>query len=261
MIETRQALLQMRDIDFGYHPKMPVLQAMQLHANPGRFHVLLGPNGCGKTTALRVILGQLSPQRGRVTLDGKSVHAMSAKARARRISYVPQRSSTPFAFTVRQIVEMARFAVDKPHADDAIEKAIQRCAISELENRPYVELSLGQQQRVLLARALAQLHGGRDCLLLLDEPTAAMDLNYVHHTMRILQEQAQAGWAVVAVMHDLNLAGRYADHLWLMSQGGVIHEGSPQQVITAETLRQVYGIPVRILEDPQTARPIVLPPQ
>jgi iron complex transport system ATP-binding protein len=229
-------------VSFGYHAGQTVVDALSATVMPGKVHAIMGPNGSGKTTLLKLMLGQLTPQSGRIRMNDHAVHKLAAKARAAMIAYVPQRSTVAFAFTARQVIELGRFALRRDAA--AIERAIDVCDLHELVDVPFVELSVGQQQRVLLARAVAQSSGeGR--VLLLDEPTSAMDLAHVHRTMTMLRELARAALSVVVVLQDVNLAARYADRVWLMRDGKMAGEGDWPQVLDAERLGEVYGVKMR----------------
>lgn len=242
-------------VRFGYHPQQTVIDALSTAVMPGKVHAIMGPNGSGKTTLLKLMLGQLQPRAGSITLDQQHVHKLAAKARAARIAYVPQRSTVAFAFTARQVIELGRFALRRD--DAAIERAIDACDLHELVDEPFVELSVGQQQRVLLGRAVAQASGdGR--LLLLDEPTSAMDLAHVHRTMTLLRQLASTGLSAVVVLQDVNLAARYADRVWLMQDGRMAAEGDWSQVLDAVRLGAVYGVNMRRIpvEHEADGRPI-----
>jgi iron complex transport system ATP-binding protein len=202
---------------------------------------MLGPNGAGKSTLIKLMLAMLTPAPGSITIDGDSVHRMSADRRAAWVSYVPQRSSAAFAFSVKQVVSMGRYSLR--HDEAAIGAAIEACDLTSLVDRPFMELSVGQQQRVLLARAMAQA-SGEGKVMLLDEPTSAMDLAHVHQTMQRLRRLADSGLAVVVVMQDINLAARYADRVWLLSGGKLIADGDWSSVLKPELLEPVYGVQI-----------------
>lgn len=211
----------------------------------GRVVALVGPNGSGKSTLLRLMLGQLVPGAGRVMLGGQAMGRVPWGRRAAVMSYVPQRSSAVFPFTVREVVAMGRHAVGVDEA--AVERAMAACGLVELGGEVMSELSVGQQQRVLVARAMAQA-AGRGRVMLLDEPTSAMDLAHVHATMGMLCERAEAGLAVVTVVQDLNLAGRYAEEVWLMRGGRIVAAGAAGEVLNPATLGEVYGVMLRRID-------------
>jgi len=253
---VEQPLLHCDDVHFAYHRHAPVLAGITGTIQPGKVTALLGPNAAGKTTLLKLLLGQLRPTRGRVMLEGQPVHTLKTTTRARRLSYVPQQSHSQFGFPVVEVVRMGRFA----QADDpeAVDTALAACDLTDLRDRPFVELSAGQQQRVLLARAMAQASGsGR--MLLADEPTASMDLAWSEATMHRLRGLAAGGLAVVVVVHDLNLASRYADHVWLLHEGRLAASGNWWHVCLPEVLEPVYGLPLRIVQADDQDRPVFIP--
>lgn len=233
--------LSVQGVTYGYHRRQPVVRNVTCEVQPCKLHILIGPNGCGKTTLLKLMLGEFTPLSGRVTIEGQSVSHWPARRRAAWISYVPQRTGSAFSFTAGQVVRMSRFAL--PPDETAVSQALADCDLFGLESQLFSELSVGQQQRVLLARAVAQSHGqGR--VVLLDEPTSAMDLFHVHTTMRLLLRAASRGLGVVVVLQDLNLAARYADDVWLMNRGEMVSTGRWEQVLTPEVLEPVYGVVV-----------------
>lgn len=248
--------LAVEDVTFGYSPRQPVVEGVSGTVVGGRVTALLGPNAAGKSTLLRLMLGHLTPQTGRVTLGGESVLTMPARARARRMSYVPQQGGVGFAYAVREVVAMGRFAAGNAARTDAeaVEQAMRDGGLLEVADRVFNELSGGQRQRVLVARAMAQAAGGGQAILL-DEPTSSLDLRHVHELMALLRHQADQGRAVVVVLHDLNLAARYADDVWLMDRGRLVAAGGWWDVMRAETLAPVYGVTLRPL-DAGSERPV-----
>jgi iron complex transport system ATP-binding protein len=183
-----------------------------------------------------------------VKLDDRDVHHLRPRTLASRIAYVPQRSIVSAAFTVRQVVELGRYAL--PPDAKGVDRAIGRLDLREIEHRPYRDLSVGQQQRVTLARALAQLTGNESqSVLVLDEPTAAMDLQHAAQALRLLRELAERGCTVVLAMHDLAMAALAADYVWLLQSGRLVAAGVPCEVLEAERLRQVFGVGFNWLTD------------
>ena len=239
------------DLSFG---DVSVLENVSLTIEPGEFVGLVGPNGAGKTTLLRAISGALEPQTGRITIDGRAVHDVSARASSRLVSVVPQDTSLSFSFPVRDVVEMGRY----PHrsrfspptqADrDAIDRALDRTRTEELADRPIDEISGGQRQRVVLARAIAQ----ETPALLLDEPTGSLDINHQIETLELVRELVESGRAVCAAIHDLDLAARYCDRLVMLADGGVRRTGPPAEVLSAETLSDVFDSNAAVTENPVT---------
>jgi iron complex transport system ATP-binding protein len=237
-----QPLLAIKQLRFAYHRGSPVIDDLSAAARAGRLIAVIGPNAAGKTTLLRLMLGQLRPQRGHIRLSGQSIHRISPHQRAAWISYVPQRSHTSFAFTAAQVVAMGRYAL--PWERAALDEALVACDLMTLADRPFAELSVGQQQRVLLARAICQSWGeGR--IVLLDEPVSAMDLAHVHRTMQGLREMAGRGLTLIVVIHDLNLAARYADDIWLMDRGKMVAADRWAKVLQPDVLESVYRVRIR----------------
>lgn len=245
--------LSLQDVTFGYEAGAAVVSDVTASLAPGKLCCLIGPNAAGKSTLLKLMLGHLEPWSGEVALHGQSIPALSPRQRACRISYVPQRGQVSFAYTVEQVVEMGRFA-SGPDAS-AVRAAMAQCDLLELRGRTYAHLSGGQQQRVLIARAMAQSQGeGR--LMLLDEPGSSLDLWHVHQLMRLLRLQAERGLAVLVVLHDLNLAARYADEVWLMDEGRLVAAGPWQDVLQPNVLEPVYRVGLEPLTAEAGARPV-----
>lgn len=228
-----------------FYARREVLSDLSMHAVSGRITALLGPNAAGKSTLLRCIIGSLRPTRGTVMIDGIVSHRMRVRDLATRLAYVPQRSLVSAAFTVREIIELGRYAL--PTDAKKVEHAVERLDLEELVDRPYPELSVGQQQRVMLARALAQLSPAGH--LLLDEPLSAMDLRYVQHTMSLLRELADGGATVLIAMHDISLAAALADEVWLLDDGRLVASGEVGQVLSLDRLKAVFGVDFRWIED------------
>lgn len=251
---TEQVCLSMRDVAFAYDAH-EVLHGVTASLRRGRLTCLLGPNAAGKTTLMRLLLGQLAPTRGQVLIDGESISTWSLPRRAKVVSYVPQRASVSFGFTVEQVVTMGRYAL--PHRPAVIAQMLEQCELTDLRQRVFSHLSAGQQQRVLLARAMAQAaDGGR--AMLLDEPGSAMDILHVHQMMRQLRSLADGGMAVLAIVHDLNLAARYADDVWLLHEGRLVADGPWQRVLTTDLLEPVYRVKLRSLKEKPEQRPVFL---
>ncbi len=245
---TDSTILTLEDVTFAYHAGNDVICGVTAEVRAGHVCAVLGPNASGKTTLLQLALGARRPTAGAVRLDGVDVARLPARERAARIAYVPQRSATGFAFTVREVVAMGRHTVGD--SARAVDDALHVCELAELAGRPYNELSIGQQQRVLVARAYAQSRGGGR-VMLLDEPVSAMDLAHAHRTLRLLGVlAADEGLAIVVVLQDLNLASRYADTVWLVKDGRLAACGPRDEVLREELLEPVYGVELRRLGSP-----------
>jgi iron complex transport system ATP-binding protein len=237
----------LRDLEFGYRRGVPVVRRMSAQLLPGRVCALLGPNAAGKSTLLRLMLGQLEPARGAVMLEGRVVWQMKPGERASRLAYVPQRPAGDVAFTVAEVVALGRFAL--PVDEAAVERALEVCELAGLRDQQFNQLSAGQQQRVAIGRAVAQVWSESSLVgrfMLLDEPVNAMDLRHVHQTMALLAALAGRGLGVLIVQHDLNLAAGYADDVWLMHSGSLVAAKPWEQVLTPEVLEPVYEVKLRM---------------
>lgn len=255
-----QPVCEARAVSFAYDGQ-PVLCSVDLALAPGEFGALLGPNGSGKSTLLRCLLGRLRPQQGRVELAGRPLAEVAAAERARQVGYLPQEVHAAYRLTVAQVVLLGRY----PHLSFGLEserdleiarRCLERTDTIELAPRGFHTLSGGEKQRVLLASVLAQ----EPAVLLLDEPTAALDIHHQHEVLELLAGLCAEGIAVLMVTHDLNLAARWADRVWLLCRGAVTGCGTPAEVLTVERLSEVYGERLRVAVDPDLGGPLVLPP-
>jgi len=240
-------MLEARGLGYGY-PGRAVGRDLDLELAAGEVLCVLGPNGGGKTTLFRTLLGLLAAQAGGVRLEGRALGSLARSEVARRMGYVPQGHAAQFAFTVRDVVLMGRTAhiglFAAPGAADlaAADRAIETLGIGELAGRIVTELSGGERQLAMIARALAQ--GAR--LLVLDEPTASLDFGNQVRVLREIRRLAAEGYAVVFSTHDPGQAFLAATRVLLLARGGAFRQGAPEAVITAENLRAVYGVEVRV---------------
>lgn len=241
--------ISVQDLHFSY-ARREVLDGLSAHAQAGRITALLGPNAAGKSTLLRCVIGALKPTRGTVLMDGAPVHRMSSRELAARLAYVSQRSAVSARFSVREVIELGRYALSRD--PDRVDAAIEHLALEALVDRPYPELSVGQQQRVMLARALAQLSATGH--LILDEPMAGMDLRHVHDGMARLRDLADSGITVVMAMHDIGLAAAVADDIWLLEQGRLVAGGQVDQVLRPDRLEALFGVRFQWLKDGRGTR-------
>jgi iron complex transport system ATP-binding protein len=234
-----------------------VLDGVDLAVERGEFVGLVGPNGAGKTTLLRTVNGVLTPDTGTVTLSDDPVASLGPKAVGRRVATVPQDSHLGFAFTAEQVVEMGRTPhrsrLDWSDGSDAVEAALDRTDTATLRDRPVDELSGGERKRVLLARALAQ----ETPALVLDEPTANLDINHQVRVLETVSEFVSAGRAAVAAIHDLDLAARYCDRLCLLSGGRVRAAGRPESVLRDPALTAAFDVRTAVTRDAATGAPTV----
>lgn len=292
-------MLDIQDLHCGYRDRA-VLAGVDLTVRPGEFVGLLGPNGSGKTTLLRAVTGVLRPSAGCVRIGGEPTERLSARALARRVAVVPQETTTAFPFSVREIVEMGRYAHGGPFggaaAGDAaaVRGAMERTGVLACRHRTLTSLSAGERQRVMLARALAQ----EAALLLVDEPTAHMDVRYQVEMLELLrglcgegrgtapgrengtlpgdrgegvhpepfaraQDRLREGplarpKGVLAVLHDLNLALRFCTRVLLMAGGRIVADGPPPAVLTAARIGEVFGAPAEVVDVSGNGRVVVI---
>jgi len=236
-----------------------ILDDVTLDIAYGRVLALVGPNGAGKSSLLGVLTGDARPSTGAVTLDGRPLGQWSARELARTRAVLLQANHVAFSFTAADVVEMGRapwIGTDLADADEQlIADAMARADVAHLGRRAYPSLSGGEKARVSLARVLAQ----DTRIVMLDEPTAALDLRHQEDVLRIARDLAAEGRAVVVVLHDLSLAAAYADAVAIIAGGRLVALGEPADVLTEERIADVYGTPVRVLADPDTGRPVVLP--
>jgi len=249
------ALLQLQSVQLSRGARR-ILDDITLDFVPGTVTALVGPNGAGKSTLLAVAAGDLEAEQGKVLLRGQALADWKAKPLARERAVMPQEHAVWFAFRVHEVVAMGRL----PHPPDPVKDAaciadaLARADLHALIEREVEHLSGGEAARTTFARVLTQ----DTPLLLLDEPTAALDLRHQERTLRAVRDLADAGACVIVVLHDLNLAAAYADRIVLLEQGRVAADGTPTEVLTVEHIERVYQQPVLVLRHPQRDVPLVV---
>jgi iron complex transport system ATP-binding protein len=254
-------MLEVRDLHAGYGTRS-VLRGIDLRVARGETVAVLGPNGCGKTTLIRVVSGVHAPSKGIATIDGRELRDTPATAIARSVAVVAQSAPLPEGFTAFEVALMGRtphlrlLASESMRDVEIVRGAMERTGSWELRHRYVQELSGGERQRVVIARALAQ----EPSLLLLDEPTSHLDIQHQVETFRLMLSLCRdERLAVLAVVHDLTLAAAFADRVALVEHGRITVDGPPGDVLTAEAVRRAFGISVRVMPHPETGRPIIVP--
>jgi len=250
-----------RGLKAGY-PGRTVIEGLDLEITPGRITMIIGANACGKSTLLGVLARLRPPLAGRVELDGKDVATLSRRGFARTVGLLPQHPTAPDGLSVAELVSRGRH----PHrgvfqrwsaADsERVDEAMAWTGLTELADRPVGDLSGGQRQRVWIAMALAQ----DPQILLLDEPTTFLDLSHQLEVLDLLRELNRTrGTTIVIVLHELNLAARYADELVVMSQGRIVAHGAPSDVLTPAVVSEAFALEALVMPDPLTRTPLVIP--
>ncbi|OUZ09970.1 iron dicitrate ABC transporter ATP-binding protein [Aeromicrobium sp. PE09-221] len=253
--------LHTEQLSLGYGDRV-VIDSLDLTIPTGKITTIVGANACGKSTLLRAMARLLAPRTGRVVLDGKELHRLPTKEVARMLGLLPQSPIAPEGIAVADLVGRGRHPHQKVFArwsredEEAVLSALEATGTTDLADRSVDELSGGQRQRVWIAMALAQ----QTDLLLLDEPTTFLDVTHQIEVLDLLTDlNRQRGTTIVMVLHDLNLAARYADHLIAVAAGALHAAGPPADVLTAATVREVFGLESEVVTDPTSGKPMMLP--
>ena len=259
------AVLEARNLTLKYHQRS-VVDGLSVRIPEGRVTMIVGANACGKSTLLRGLARLLKPAAGAVTLDGRAIHTLPSRELARTLGLLPQHPTSPDGITVRDLVGRGRYPHQgffrswregdlSPH-DLAVQRALEATGTLALAERDVDELSGGQRQRVWIAMALAQ----ETEVLLLDEPTTFLDLAHQVEVLDLVTDlNRERGTTVAIVLHDLNLAARYADNVIAMKDGAVAAMGAPEDVVTEELVREVFGLESRVMPDPVSGTPLIVP--
>jgi iron complex transport system ATP-binding protein len=260
--QSARVRLEIDGLTLGYGSARDVIEGLDLVIPPGEVTAIVGPNACGKSTLLRSMTRLLPPRAGQVLLDGKAVHSMPAKQLARRLGLLPQSPIAPEGITVGDLVGRGRHPHQRtlsrwsPADDRAVTAALMATDTLDLVDRAVDELSGGQRQRVWIAMALAQ----ESEILLLDEPTTFLDVSHQVEVLDLLTDLNRAkGTTIVMVLHDLNLAARYADHLIALRDGRLHASGRPAEVLEPGLVEDVFGMPSTVIADPVSGKPLVIP--
>ncbi|MCY9784541.1 ABC transporter ATP-binding protein [Nocardiopsis sp. EMB25] len=260
MSEGNGPVLAAEGLTLGYGSD-PVVRDLDLEVAEGEFTVIVGPNGCGKSTLLKA-LGRVNPPvSGRVLLHGRDIRAQRAKAVARRLALLPQSPLAPEGITVRALATRGRFPHHtllrqwSPRDEEAVDEALELTGMADLAGVQVGSLSGGQRQRAWVAMVLAQDTG----VLLLDEPTTYLDIAHQYELLELFADLHRKGRTIVAVLHDLAQAARFATRLVMMSGGRVVADGLPEDVVTARLVGEVFGLACDVVPDPRTRTPLVIP--
>lgn len=253
-------ILSVKDLSFNY-PHRAILKDISFSITVGEFMGIIGPNGSGKTTLIKNIAGFLAA-RGRIVVAGEPLSALSRKDLAKKIGVVPQRSQLKGEFTVQEVVEMGRYAYQKywrrslPEDEGIIDEVLRTLNILEFKERKIGQLSGGEFQKVIIARALAQ----KPDLLILDEATSNLDINHTIEIFQLVRGIAgQKGLAVIAIIHDLNMAAQFCDRIMVLKNGQLIKIGNPEEIFKPNLLYKIFGLKARIFHDPENKRPFIMP--
>lgn len=242
-----------------------LLDGVSFRANPGELLAIVGANGAGKSTLLKLCTHELTATQGEIHLHNKPIGTYSDKELSRFRAVLPQQNSVVFPFLVSELVLMGRY----PHFDfhpsehdyHVAELALRKVGMWEFASRVFTTLSGGEQQRVQLARVLAQIWDAEQGLLFLDEPTNGLDLLHQHQMLDVAREFTDRGFCAIVILHDLNLAAQYADQIVMLRSGQVAATGTPKEVLTVETIRHVFNLNVWLVSHPEMDCPMVIPQQ
>lgn len=239
-----------------------IIKNINLEVPEGKFSIIIGSNGCGKSTILRSLARLLTPQKGTIYLDGKEIHRQSSKEVAKKLAILPQSPEAPEDITVKELCYYGRhphkglFSRQSPEDHAIVDSALSATGMEEFSDRTLDQLSGGQRQRAWISMALAQ----ETDLLLLDEPTTYLDLAHQIEILELLRDlNVKYGRTIIMVLHDLNQAAKYADHLISIVNGSIYKEGSPEIVFTKEMIKDVFGVDCCIIENPVDQTPLCIP--
>lgn len=244
--------LKVENLSFSYGDKRVVNQ-ISLKVNPGEFVGLIGPNGSGKSTILKNVYRAYTPDEGRIEIDGEDIQNMSFRESAIKMAVVGQENDVPFNFKVEEIVAMGRtphkkvFDIDTPEDKRIVYHALEHVGMQDMAKRNYLNLSGGEKQRVIIARAVAQ----ESDFFVLDEPTNHLDISY---QMQILDFVHRLKVTVLSAIHDLNMAALYCDRLYVLKDGEIVLSGTPEEVLTEQNIKDVYGVDCTVQIHPKTRR-------
>lgn len=255
-------MIEASNLHFGVINKS-LLHDINFKAKTGEFWAIVGANGAGKSTLMKVLSKEITPTAGTVSFHGKDLRKYNLKELAQKRAVLAQQNVITLAFSVQEIVLMGRYPFydSKPSQKDLaiVDHCLQKVGIAHFRDREYPTLSGGEQQRVQLARTLAQIWEVREGFILLDEPTSGMDLLHQYETFQLAREMTRKGYGVIAVVHDLNFALQYADQVLMLKKGKTFAIGTAHDVLTGENIREAFGVSVRIIQPDDTPFPVIIP--
>ncbi|MDX7998417.1 ABC transporter ATP-binding protein [Xenorhabdus sp. Reich] len=252
--------LKAKDLSLAYG-KRTIINGINLAIHDGEFSVIIGANGCGKSTLLRAISRSMKPQKGEILLDGTNIHRYKPKEVARELSLLTQGATITESLTVYDLVSRGRYPYQSflrqwsAEDEQVVNEALKAVDLWEMSQKLISELSGGQRQRAWFAMTLAQ----QTPIILLDEPTTYLDISHQIELLDICQQLHRQGKTLVLVLHDINLALRYASRLIMMKDGQIYAEGVPEEVITIQSIEDVFGLACRIICDPESNKPLIIP--
>jgi iron complex transport system ATP-binding protein len=255
-------MIEVNSVDFSVKGRK-LVDDVSFHANAGEFWAIVGANGAGKSTLMKLLSREHTPTSGLIRFHNQDLAKYKLSELARKRAVLAQQNSITLAFSVEEIVLMGRYPFYDSQPNDRdlaiVDHCLQKVGIAHFKNRSFPTLSGGEQQRVQLARTLAQIWEVDNGLILLDEPTTGMDLLHQYETFRLAREMTAKGYGVIAVVHDLNLALQYADQVLVMKQGKAFASGIPQKVLIPENIKECFGLSVHLVQPEQTHYPIIVP--
>jgi iron complex transport system ATP-binding protein len=255
-------MIELKNVHFRVKAR-ELVSNVSLRVNTGEFWAIVGANGAGKSTLLKLLSREHSPTSGSILMHDKDLKKYKQKEMAQKRAVLAQQNSITLSFTVQEIVLMGRYPFYDSNPSqkdlDIVDICLEKVGISHFKERIFPTLSGGEQQRVQLARTLAQIWDVKDGYIFLDEPTTGMDLLHQYETFQLAREMTGKGYGVIAVVHDLNFALQYADLILLMKQGEAFAKGTPAEVLTEENIRSAFGLSVRIIQPESTLFPVIVP--
>lgn len=243
--------------------KKQLLKDISFESHPGELMAIVGANGAGKSTLLKLLCGDQASSSGTISIREKSINAYTAHELARFRSVLSQQNTLSFSFTVRELVLMGRYPhfEQQPRAHDfeVVDRVLEELGMVLFQNRAYHTLSGGEQQRVQLARVLAQIYDQQGGILLLDEPTNGLDLRYQQQVLQLARDLTDRGYCVISILHDINYAARFADKVLMLKLGEMVAFGDPLNVVNCENIHDVFGIKVKLMACDDLRCPLVVP--